>query len=264
MAQIHGAAGRLARRIDEMLPLRRVAALLAAAALLACACAPEPAAHDAGALPTAATSAPLPAAAPIRYLALGDSFTIGTGSRPSESFPARLAARLRARGRAVELENLGVNGFTTDDLLERELPRVAPFAPTLVTLAVGANDLVRGSPPERYRAQVRRIFAAIAAAGVPADRVIVIPQPDWSLSPAAEGFGEPRALAGRIEGFNAILREEAASAGARFVDLFPLMRREAQAGMIAGDGLHPAAPAYDAWAAELDARLFTTPGAASP
>lgn len=58
------------------------------------------------------------------------------------------------------------------------MPRVARFAPTLVTLAVGANDLVRGASIERYRAQVRRIFAAVLAAGVKNDRIVALPQPD--------------------------------------------------------------------------------------
>jgi lysophospholipase L1-like esterase len=187
----------------------------------------------------------------VRYLALGDSFTIGTGSRPSESFPARLADRLRARGTAVVVENLGVNGFTTDDLIARELPRVAPFAPTLVTLAIGANDLVRGSPVARYRSQVRRIFAAVLAAGVPASRVIVLPQPEWSRSPVAADFGDPRDLGAQIEAYNEVLRAEAAAVGARWIDLSPRMRQEAEAGMVAKDGLHPAARAYDEWAEAL-------------
>jgi lysophospholipase L1-like esterase len=237
--------------------MRRALAVLLS--LAASSCAPSPSAGDAGAparsVPTPAAVAPGPApsaASPaVRYLALGDSFTIGTGSRPAESFPARLAERLRAGGSDVVLENLGVNGFTTDDLMARELPRVGAFAPTLVTLAIGANDLVRGSPPDRYRAQVRRIFAAVLAAGVPGGRVLALPQPDWSISPAAADFGDPRALADQIAAFNDILREEATASGARYVDLFPLMRKEARAGMIAGDGLHPAAAAYEEWAAEL-------------
>jgi lysophospholipase L1-like esterase len=241
-----------------MRPLLRLALLLPA---LVPGCTPEPRGAATGPNPqlptaapptaTAAATATAPAAAEIRYLALGDSFTIGTGSSPSEAFPARLAARFRARGRAVSLENLGVNGYTTDDLIARELPRVGPFAPTLVTLAVGANDLVRGGTAERYRAQVRRILAAIAAAGVPAARVVALPQPDWSLSPAAADFGSPRAIAAQIAAYNGILREEATAVGARYVDLFPLMHRQAEAGQIAPDGLHPAASAHDAWAEEL-------------
>ena len=56
----------------------------------------------------------------IRYLALGDSFTIGTGTTPDKAFPALLAARWRAAGRAVELLNPAVNGYTTDELITRE------------------------------------------------------------------------------------------------------------------------------------------------
>jgi lysophospholipase L1-like esterase len=199
-------------------------------------------------------SAP-PAPPALRYLALGDSFTAGTGSRPADAFPSRLADRLRARGALVTLENLGENGYTTDDLVARELPSVATFAPTLVTLAIGANDIVRGSSLERYRAMVRGILAAIVSAGVPAGRIFVLPQPDWSLSPAAADFGDPRALAAKIEGYNEALRAEAVAVGARWVDLFPRMREEAQAGMIAADGLHPAARAYDEWAEVLLARV---------
>jgi acyl-CoA thioesterase-1 len=241
------------------------------------ACTAEPPAHDAGSAPSEPSAAPLPPPSPslpagplpaeplpaqpsasiapaapsVRYLALGDSFTAGTGSRPADAFPVRLASRLRARGVAVSLENLGVNGYTTDDLIARELPRLAPFAPTLVTLAIGANDIVHGSTLERYRAQVRSILAAVLAAGVPPARVFVLPQPDWSLSPVAAEIGDPRSFAARIEAFNEALRAETARAGARWVDLFPGMRRQAQAGLIAGDGLHPAARAYDEWAEDL-------------
>jgi acyl-CoA thioesterase I len=209
--------------------------------------------------PPPAPSAPAPPAAPaasapapgIRYLALGDSFTAGTGARPDQSFPERLAVRLRSRGAAITVENLGVNGYTTDDLVARELPRVAPFAPTLVTLAIGANDLVRGSTLARYRTQVHGILAAVVAAGIPAGRVFVLPQPDWSRSPAAADFGDPRALRAKIEAYNDALRAEAGAVGAHWVDLFPRMRREAEAGMVAPDGLHPNAGAYDEWAEDL-------------
>jgi len=185
---------------------------------------------------------------PGRYLALGDSFTIGTGTTPDRSFPARLAA-LWSAAAACQLRNAGVNGFTTQDLLDVELPQVRPFAPTFVTLAVGANDIVHGSTPEAYRTQVKRILAQIAAAG-PA-HVVAIPQPDWALSPAAAGFGQPAEIEARIVAFNAILRDETTKAGGQFFDLFPLMQTQARAGMIAGDGLHPSAAAYDAWAVEL-------------
>jgi acyl-CoA thioesterase I len=197
---------------------------------------------------------PTPAGA-IRYLALGDSFTIGTGSSPAQAFPARLAARLREGGAEVALENLGVNGFTTDDLIEVELPRVRAFAPTVVTLAIGANDLVHGTDVAAYRRNVRRILAELASARVPAARVVCIPQPDWARSPVARDFGDPDRLEKEIDRFNESLRDEATRAGARYVDLTPLFREEARQKLIAPDGLHPSAAAHDAWAAAIAPHL---------
>jgi acyl-CoA thioesterase I len=198
------------------------------------------------------SAAPSPGPGPIhatRYLALGDSFTIGTGATPQQSFPARLAAQASC---GVELRNVAVNGYTTSDVIDDELPALAAFSPTFVTLAIGANDIVRGSTPDEYRARLRRILAAVRAAGVA--RVVTIPQPDWSLSPAAQAFGKPAEIHARIVEANAILRDETATVGGTYVDLFDLMESQARAGLIARDGLHPSAPAYDAWAAELARR----------
>ena len=51
----------------------------------------------------------------IRYLALGDSYTIGTGlEQEGQNFPSLLATRLtEATGIDVAVVNLGVNGYTT-------------------------------------------------------------------------------------------------------------------------------------------------------
>ncbi|HEX8725912.1 MAG TPA: SGNH/GDSL hydrolase family protein [Gemmatimonadaceae bacterium] len=193
-----------------------------------------------------------PASEPeIRYLALGDSFTAGTGNPPSAAFPSRLAALWRAHGRAVTLNNVAVNGYTTEDVLDQEVPQVAPFHPTLVTLAVGANDRVHGSSADVYRSHVRTLFRAIIDAGVAPNRIVALPQPDWALSPAAAWFGEPAQIGADIAAFNGILRDEARAAGARYVDIYPLMQQQAEAKMLAGDGLHPSALSHEQWAAAL-------------
>jgi lysophospholipase L1-like esterase len=191
----------------------------------------------------------------IRYLALGDSFTAGTGNQPADAFPSRLASLWRANGRRVTLKNVAVNGYTTDDVAERELPEVAPFRPTLVTLAVGANDYVHGSRADVYRAHVRVLFRAIIDAGVAPNRIVALPQPEWSLSPAAASLGDPREIDAAIVAFNGILRDEARAAGALYVDLYPLMHKQAEARMVAKDGLHPSAQAHAEWATALYEQL---------
>jgi acyl-CoA thioesterase-1 len=187
---------------------------------------------------------------PERFLALGDSFTIGTGTTPDRSFPAVLARIWTERGRTVVLSNPAVNGYTTDDLIREELPLVASFQPTLVTLLIGANDIVRGSKEDRYRQQLRLIHEGLDADAFDA-RVIALPQPDWSLSPAGSGYGDLAAIARTIERFNEIARDEAGRAGALWVDLFRLMREQGRKKMFASDGLHPSAEAYAEWARAL-------------
>src|SRR5207253_1801341 len=130
---------------------------------------------------------------PERFLALGDSFTIGTGTTPDRSFPALLARIWTERGRKVVLANPAVNGYTTDDLISDELPLISSFHPTLITVLVGANDIVRGDSEGRYRRQLRSIYERIRVDAADA-RVIALPQPDWSLSPAGSRFGDGRAM----------------------------------------------------------------------
>jgi len=197
----------------------------------------------------------VPAPASERYLALGDSFTIGTGTTPERSFPAVLIERWKKAGRAVELTNPAVNGYTTDDLIARELPLASTVRPTLVTVLIGSNDIVRGRSADQYRAQLQRIYAALGAAGVPARALVALPQPDWSVSPAAAPFGAPADLRAKIEAFNGIAKEEVERVGGRFIDLFPLMRRQADAKMLAADDLHPSVAAYAEWAALLEPLL---------
>src|SRR6187200_183517 len=77
----------------------------------------------------------------IRYVALGDSFTIGTSVEAVERWPNQLAARI------ADLElvaNLAVNGFTSGDVIERELPALDAYDPEFATLLIGVNDVVQG------------------------------------------------------------------------------------------------------------------------
>ncbi|MDB4938915.1 MAG: Lysophospholipase [Labilithrix sp.] len=229
---------------------RAVATSLALASItLAASCA------ESRAPPSGQRAPATPSTSTPRYLALGDSFTIGTGSTPSQAFPARLVERWRASGCAVALENVAVNGYTSSDVIERELPSIASYHPTFVTVAVGANDIVRGTSIEAYGENVRRILDAAKAGGA---RVVVLPQPDWSRSPAAASFGMQPALAASIAAFNDALAAEARAKGAEWVDLVALMQKQASRSQLAGDGLHPSSDAYDEWSAEL-ARVLASP-----
>ena len=205
----------------------------------------------------------------MRYLALGDSFTIGTGTTPDRSFPAALISAWWDAGIECDLRNPAVNGYTTDDLIREELPLVESFKPDLVTVLIGANDIVmalrerRSVTPqaeERYRRQLRRIHERTAS-GAPTARRVGLPQPDWSVTTAGRSFGDPERVGRWIERFNQIAREEVERAGGTYIDIFPLMRDQMAAGMVAPDGLHPSADAYRQWAGALKDQLAPTASA---
>jgi acyl-CoA thioesterase-1 len=200
------------------------------------------------------SSAPIAAHAQVRYLALGDSFTIGTGSSPAEAFPAKLTEAWDDTC-AVALTNVAKNGYTSEDLVEKELPALESVKPSFVTIAIGANDIVQHVPEDRYRENLEKIFAAVRGAGVAPDHTIALPQPDWSVSPAARSFGVPSEIRARIERYNELLAQAAKSGGARYVDLYPLMRDLADQHELAPDQLHPSAEAHRQWAVSLEKAL---------
>jgi lysophospholipase L1-like esterase len=187
----------------------------------------------------------------IRYLALGDSYTIGTGlEHEAQNFPSLLARRLTEEtGIEVALMNLGVNGYTTTDLIREELPVAHNARPELVSVLIGANDIVQKSDEAAYRTRLSQIYEAITQLGLPADRVLAISIPDFSPLPGAAPFGTPTHLRARIDAFNNVAKSEAASRGFRYADITSISRQDNPGdGWIADDGLHPGTAQHRAFA----------------
>jgi acyl-CoA thioesterase I len=177
---------------------------------------------------------------PLIYLALGDSYTIGTGATSEEhAWPSIIASRLGA-----ELTNPAVNGYTTLDLIREELPLFRPLKPDLVTVLIGVNDLVQGRTPDAYRGSLRTIYDAVQEA-----RVVPVSIPTWSYVPAAADFGGADRVERLTRVFNEVAREEAENRGFVWVDLGPVSTsRVGSPGWIASDQLHPGDAQYAAWA----------------
>ena len=190
----------------------------------------------------------------IRYLALGDSYTIGTGLEDeAQNFSSLLARRLMEETAIdVDLTNLGVNGYTTTDLIREELPVARSGRPELVTILIGANDVVQGSDEASYRARLQQIYQAIKQLASPGARVLAISIPDFSALPAAAPFGSASQLRARIDAFNAVAQSEAASRPFRYVDITPISREDNTGhDWLAADGLHPGPAQHRAMADRL-------------
>jgi lysophospholipase L1-like esterase len=191
----------------------------------------------------------------MRYLPLGDSYTIGTGaSDDAHAWPSIIAAHLGA-----ELENPAVNGYTTLDLIRDELPLLETFRPDLVSVLIGVNDLVQGRSPDEYRGSLRTIYDAVAGRSV-----FTVSIPTWSYVPAAADFGGKDHVDRLTRVFNDVARDEAARRGFTWIDIGEASTSGiGTEGWIASDQLHPGDAQYAAWA-EVIWRAIQTWRSAEP
>ena len=193
--------------------------------------------------PSASTTPNVSQAPRLRYVALGDSFTIGTSVEAAERFPNQLAARVPQ----LELiANLGVNGFTTRDLIDVELPELSRLNPEFVTVLIGVNDIVQGVSQSTYKDNVIRIFGELRKYVEP-DRIVVVTIPDYTVTPAGGDYGDPATQSKAIRDFNFIMTQLAAP-NATVVDIYDLsLGAGSDRSLVADDGLHPSGAQYALW-----------------
>ena len=191
---------------------------------------------------------------PIRYLALGDSYTIGESVDEAERWSNQLAELLSPRlgAEKVEVTIIAKTGWTTDELWQGIQANPPEGTYDMISLLIGVNNQYRGRDIEEYREQfVFLLNKSIEYAGGDAGRVIVLSIPDWGVTPFAQGRDAGQ-IAKEINIFNTINKEETKEAGAHYVDITPISREAVNdVSLIASDGLHPSGKMYAMWAEEV-------------
>ena len=100
------------------------------------------------------------AESPLRLVVLGDSLVAGYGLAAHESFPSQLERALERAGHDIDVINAGVSGDTTAGGLAR-LDWALADNPQLVLVELGANDALRGLPPEQSFANLDAILTRL-------------------------------------------------------------------------------------------------------
>lgn len=184
----------------------------------------------------------------MRYLALGDSYTIGEGVAEADRWPDQLAAALRGEGIAVSDPTIiATTGWTTDELAAG-IDAAAPAPPyDLVSLLIGVNNQYRGRDSANYRDEFSGLLnRAIGLAGRRASHVIVLSIPDWGVTPFGDASGrDVNQITDELDVYNAIAKDVCRAHGVAFVDVTSLSRRYPRE--VVDDGLHPSATQYRAW-----------------
>jgi lysophospholipase L1-like esterase len=184
----------------------------------------------------------------MRYVALGDSYTIGTSVAAEDRWPDQLVSALGAEPPTLQLvANLGVDGYTSADLIRDELPALADLDPDFATVLIGVNDVVQGVPTAVYEANVATILDALLAR-LPPERIVTVAIPDYTVTPSGGDYGDPTQQHDAIVSNNAIMERLSAERGIAFVDIFDIsLAAASDRSLVADDGLHPSGLQYGRW-----------------
>ncbi|SRR6266498_1783931 len=185
----------------------------------------------------------------FRYLALGDSYTIGESVSVEDRWPNQLANLLEAEGIQTEVTIIARTGWTVDELWQGIQVNPPGGIYDLVTLLIGVNNQYRGYPANGYQEDFRFMLGkAIEYAGGNPGHVVVLSIPDWGITPFATDR-DTKVISQQIDGFSAINLEESKFAGAHYVDVTAISRNATNdSTLIAPDGLHPSGKMYTMWA----------------
>lgn len=188
----------------------------------------------------------------IKFLSLGDSYTIGESVTEDNRWSVQLAKLLRAdKIDIADPDIIAKTGWTTAELQTAIAERNNKNEYDLVSLLIGVNNQYRGQSLATYRTEFRALVkTAIQYAHGNPSRVFVLSIPDWGQSPFAKRKDkDPLKVGAEIDAFNAVGQDECQKANVRFVDITPLTRSAAgNATQFAEDGLHYSGLQMKRWA----------------
>lgn len=117
--------------------------------------------RTAGSSTTTTDSASKTVRTPV-VLFFGTSLTAGYGLAPEQAFPALIEKKAREEGVPIKVVNAGLSGETTAGAVRR-IDWVLRTPADLVVIEGGANDALRGLPPDAARANLEKLIASVRA-----------------------------------------------------------------------------------------------------
>ena len=184
----------------------------------------------------------------LKFLALGDSYTIGESVAVHERWPVQLADALRKKGvPCSDPQIIATTGWRTDDLKHAlEKAKLKPEY-TLVSLLIGVNNYYQGKSAESYAPEFEELLrTAIALAGGDKSRVFVVSIPDYGYTPF--GKEKQQTISAGIDAFNAVNKSIAQKLGVKYIYITDISRKGLiEPNLVATDGLHPSGKMYSAW-----------------
>jgi len=184
----------------------------------------------------------------VKFLALGDSYTIGESVPVRERWPVQLIDALTLRGLdCFEPKIIATTGWRTDDLKNAITAAKLTADYTLVSLLIGVNNYYQGKTVESYAPEFEELLnTAIRLAGGKTSHVFVVSIPDYGYTP----FGKDKqaTISVGIDAFNAVNKSISQKLGVSYFNITEISRRGlVDPDLVAPDGLHPSGLMYSLW-----------------
>jgi lysophospholipase L1-like esterase len=187
------------------------------------------------------------------YLALGDSYTIGTALPDSNrNYPSQLVDRLNEDSllEGSEPDIVAFGGWRTDQLISAIKEADLDGEYNLVSLLIGVNNQFQNQPLDVYGMEFEQLLqTAIQFAGNDTDRVFVLSIPDYGVTPFGQGYPD---VSPEIDIYNDVNRDITESYAVEYFNITEISRMvEGNPSLIAPDNLHPSGDMYELWVNEI-------------
>lgn len=196
---------------------------------------------------------------PIKYLALGDSYTIGHNVDQALRYPVLLSKELNSKGVLLDsLQIIAQTGWTTNNLLiEMEIANLQNQY-DLVSILIGVNNEFQGIPIATYEDEFEQIVQrAIDLTGGRKHRVFVLSIPNYAYSTVGANFPDAEAISQRLLFYNEKNRAISAKYGVRYFNITPISQQGINdPSLITTDGLHPSGKMYNLWVKLIEQGVY--------
>ena len=203
---------------------------------------------EVAALPPMSAANP-PTAKTYAYLALGDSYTIGTEIDPMLTYPIQIVALLKSQGVNLSAPDIiAHNGWTTTDLINAIAISNNTKTYHMVSLLIGVNNQYQGKSKDQFRTEFATLVkTAVSYAGKNAKNVFILSVPDYGVTPNYSN--SMQSIGADIDAFNLIIQDESQKAGVVYVDITTVSRTAYNMpDLIAGSGPHFSGKMQAKWA----------------
>jgi len=189
----------------------------------------------------------------FRYLALGDSYTLGTAlPDSSQNYPTQLVERLNEDSllEGTEPDVIAFGGWRTDELISAIEAADLTGEYELVSLLIGVNNQFQNRSDSVYAVEFEELLnTAISFAGNNTERVFVLSIPDYGVTPF--GGNNPE-ISAEIDIFNDINEDISESYGVSYFNITEISRlAENNPDLLAPDNLHPSGEMHELWVNEI-------------